>query len=128
MGKDKITPLLINVLLARCVSIWRHKDSQPFSRDWLAERLRRQGILPEDAIFRVTVIPPDANRFRPRCWCRWSTSLAGLTLLFTQRTAHLHDHAGQISFPGGRVDEGDADRIATALREAEEETGLAGSA
>jgi 8-oxo-dGTP pyrophosphatase MutT (NUDIX family) len=46
------------------------------------------------------------------------------SLLFTQRTAHLHDHAGQISFPGGRVDEGDPDRAATALREAEEELGL----
>ena len=51
----------------------------------------------------------------------------GLTLLLTQRTAHLRDHAGQISFPGGRVDEGDADRIATALRETEEETGLSRS-
>lgn len=48
----------------------------------------------------------------------------GLTLLLTQRTAHLHDHAGQISFPGGRVDEGDASRAHTALREAQEETGL----
>lgn len=45
-------------------------------------------------------------------------------LLFTERTAHLHDHAGQISFPGGRVDEGDPDRATTALREAEEELGL----
>jgi 8-oxo-dGTP pyrophosphatase MutT (NUDIX family) len=45
-------------------------------------------------------------------------------VLLTQRTSHLHDHAGQISFPGGRVDEGDADRVATALREAEEETGI----
>lgn len=49
----------------------------------------------------------------------------GLTVMLTQRTAHLHDHAGQISFPGGRVDEGDRDRASTALREAEEETGLA---
>ncbi len=47
-----------------------------------------------------------------------------ITVLLTQRTAHLNDHAGQISFPGGRVDHGDADRIDTALREAEEETGL----
>lgn len=48
-----------------------------------------------------------------------------LTLLLTQRTAHLHDHAGQISFPGGRVDPDDQDAIETALRETEEETGLA---
>ena len=49
---------------------------------------------------------------------------AGVTVMLTQRTAHLTDHAGQISFPGGRVDEGDLDRVYTALREAEEETGL----
>lgn len=48
----------------------------------------------------------------------------GLTMLLTQRTDHLHDHAGQISFPGGRRDEGDASVVATALREAEEEIGL----
>ena len=49
----------------------------------------------------------------------------GLNLLLTMRTAHLHDHAGQIALPGGRVDPEDADAIATALREAEEEIGLA---
>lgn len=47
-----------------------------------------------------------------------------MSLLLTMRTAHLHDHAGQISFPGGRVDPEDQDAIATALRETEEEIGL----
>ena len=49
---------------------------------------------------------------------------AGLTVLLTKRTDHLKDHAGQISFPGGRSEEVDADVVATALREAEEEVGL----
>lgn len=47
-----------------------------------------------------------------------------LTVLFTKRTDHLHDHAGQVSFPGGRVEPNDADMIETALRETEEEIGL----
>ena len=48
----------------------------------------------------------------------------GLTLLLTQRTAHLTDHAGQISFPGGRAEPVDVSPIDTALRETEEEVGL----
>jgi 8-oxo-dGTP pyrophosphatase MutT (NUDIX family) len=48
----------------------------------------------------------------------------GLTVLLTKRTDHLHDHAGQISFPGGRVEADDADAIDTALRETEEEIGI----
>ena len=48
-----------------------------------------------------------------------------LRILLTQRTSHLDDHAGQISFPGGRVEAGDAGREETALRETEEEIGLA---
>lgn len=51
----------------------------------------------------------------------------GLTVLLTQRADHLHDHAGQVSFPGGRQEPYDADAIATALREAQEEVGLAPS-
>jgi len=48
----------------------------------------------------------------------------GMSVLLTQRTAHLKAHAGQISFPGGRIEESDADPIAAALRETEEEIGL----
>lgn len=47
-----------------------------------------------------------------------------LTVLLTERTATMRQHAGQISFPGGRQDASDADAVATALREAQEEVGL----
>ena len=49
----------------------------------------------------------------------------GLTVLLTQRAATLKDHAGQISFPGGRIEPQDADAWQAALREAHEEIGLA---
>jgi 8-oxo-dGTP pyrophosphatase MutT (NUDIX family) len=48
----------------------------------------------------------------------------GPTILLTQRTAHLKKHAGQISFPGGGVEPNDPHRVATALRETQEEIGL----
>jgi 8-oxo-dGTP pyrophosphatase MutT (NUDIX family) len=48
----------------------------------------------------------------------------GMSVLLTQRTAHLSAHAGQISFPGGRVEEHDPNAVAAALRETEEEVGL----
>lgn len=47
-----------------------------------------------------------------------------LTVMLTQRTAHLAAHAGQISFPGGSVEPSDRDSIDTALRETQEEVGL----
>lgn len=48
----------------------------------------------------------------------------GLTVLLTQRTAHLRDHAGQVSFPGGRCEPTDPSPQATALRESSEEVGI----
>lgn len=49
---------------------------------------------------------------------------SGLTILLTQRATQLKNHAGQISFPGGRIESTDADVTAAALREAQEEIGL----
>lgn len=88
--------------------------------DWLRQRLagpRRLQAVNEDAVpARLTsaaVLVPVIER--PE----------GLTVLFTQRTAHLTDHAGQVSFPGGRCEVTDASPVFTALRETEEEIGLA---
>jgi 8-oxo-dGTP pyrophosphatase MutT (NUDIX family) len=50
---------------------------------------------------------------------------SGLQVLLTRRTEALRHHAGQVSFPGGRIEAGDADPVAAALREADEEVGLA---
>jgi len=98
-----------------------------YSRDWLEERLGGRDSLREETDFPLYVHPPEHDPVPAAVLVPIVNHPGGLTLLFTQRTAHLRDHAGQISFPGGRVDEGDADRVATALREAEEETGLSQS-
>jgi 8-oxo-dGTP pyrophosphatase MutT (NUDIX family) len=97
------------------------------TRETIAKRLARPPLPPgSDERHRITlaegsritdaaVMVPIVNR--PQ----------GLQVLLTQRTAHLSDHAGQISFPGGRVERTDASREETALRETEEEIGLARS-
>lgn len=78
--------------------------------------------------------PPagDVTWFAPDARLRDAAVLFGVVqrpedirLILTTRTADLRSHAGQVALPGGKVDADDADPIATALREAEEEIGLA---
>lgn len=78
-------------------------------RDWPAALLERfgRGLQPS------AVLVPLIER------------TAGLSVLLTERAADLTHHPGQISFPGGRMEAGDADLCATALRETREEVGIA---
>ena len=80
------------------------------------------GALPED--LHVAAIPSGSRVTEAAVLVPLVNRPHGLQVLLTQRTAHLADHAGQISFPGGRVEPDDRDREGTALRETEEEIGL----
>ena len=80
---------------------------------WTPEKLGDGGLFDASERTSASVLVPLVQREQ------------GLTVLLTQRTSHLRDHAGQISFPGGRAEVSDADAIDTALRETEEEVGLA---
>ena len=102
------------VLLAGREDIARRLASPPPIHELLTaddlEKLNENGRLPlkDAAVLLLIVDRPDER-----------------TVVFTQRTAHLADHAGQISFPGGRTHEDDLTPERTALREAHEEIGLA---
>lgn len=79
------------------------------TRARLPARARR--IVPPGPLIRAAVLVPIVDR-------------GEAFLLFAQRSDHVGQHAGQISFPGGRIDAGDRDDLQAALREAEEEVGL----
>lgn len=98
------------------------------TRDWIVRRLCAASALPAEPDFLPYTHPPERAIVPAAVLVPLINRSAGVTVLLTQRTSHLHDHAGQVSFPGGRVDPGDADRVATALREAAEETGIPASA
>jgi len=74
----------------------------------------------------VPVLSPNNNDSRPAAVL--IPIVAGgseLTVLLTRRSNELPTHAGQIAFPGGKIDAGDASPLAAALRETQEETGIA---
>lgn len=71
------------------------------------------------------VVLPAGRKLRPAgVLAAFQVGSQGLDLILTKRSSRLKHHPGQIAFPGGKVDEGDADVIAAALREADEEIGL----
>ncbi len=72
-------------------------------------RIIPEGVVPKPAAVLVPLVPREGR----------------LNVLLTQRTPHLKRHAGQVAFPGGRIDDSDSDAVAAALRETEEETGIA---
>jgi 8-oxo-dGTP pyrophosphatase MutT (NUDIX family) len=95
-------------LYSLTVADLRQRLSQPGEEAHVLEA----GAEPGSVLTPAAVLVPIINR------------PTGLTVLLTQRTAHLRDHAGQVSFPGGRCEPQDVGPEATALREAEEEVGL----
>ena len=93
----------------------------------IAERLARPAPPPAPDDFHIATLPAGSRVTDAAVMVPIVARETGVQLLLTQRTAHLSDHAGQISFPGGRVEADDANREETALRETEEEIGLARS-
>jgi 8-oxo-dGTP pyrophosphatase MutT (NUDIX family) len=94
-------------------------------REWLVERLSRPP--PPEAVHLSDGYRLPGREGEPRSAAVLVPIVNrpdGLAVLFTERSADLPDHAGQISFPGGRVEPGDLDVDAAALRETEEEIGL----
>lgn len=100
-------------------------QSAELTREQIVERLQRAPPPPQAADLHVTTLTPGARVTLAAVLVPLVRRDSGVHVLLTQRSAHLRDHPNQISFPGGRVEGGDENRIDTALREAQEETGLA---
>ena len=100
----------------------------PLTRKRIAEELARPVPPPEPHDLHVIALKEGVQVTEAAVLVPLIDRPGAVHVLFTQRTPHLDDHAGQISFPGGRVEESDASREQTALRETEEEIGLAQAA
>ncbi|WP_300032992.1 CoA pyrophosphatase [uncultured Roseobacter sp.] len=87
--------------------------------------LRRPGRPSSDFDLNPDTVLAEDRRLRPAgVLAAVTETKSGFELLLTKRSSALKHHPGQIAFPGGKQDEGDADVIAAALREADEEIGL----
>jgi 8-oxo-dGTP pyrophosphatase MutT (NUDIX family) len=108
LGTDDHLPPIAPARLRPQALRERFADRTPWTAEWPGDGARFPGRTPAQASVLVGLVTRDD----------------GPTVLLTRRTSHLRDHAGQISFPGGRAEPHDADAAATALREAQEEVGL----
>lgn len=88
-----------------------------------AMRRYKQGVMRGDHLLNALPVPAEPWR-EAAVLVPLLSDGDDLRVVFTLRTAHLHAHAGQVCFPGGGAEAHDADAIATALRETEEEVGL----
>ncbi len=91
--------------------------------DWLEPVRRGAAEITADELTRF--VPPEgSDTRRGAVLMLFGEGAAGPDVLLTERAHDMRSHPGQVSFPGGSIDEGDGSAEATALREAEEETGL----
>ncbi len=91
----------------------------------LLKALQGQGAASSDFDLNPDVVLPKGRKLRPAgVLVPIEMRSDGPYVILTKRASHLKHHPGQIAFPGGKQDQGDADVIAAALREAHEEIGL----
>lgn len=100
-------------------------------REWIERRLGSSTLAADPVAAAIAALPPhvaDAWFDQPLIPAAVLVPLVtrgdDISVLLTQRTAHLRDHPGQISFPGGRSEPGDVGAVDTALREMHEEIGI----
>lgn len=94
-------------------------------QDRLLAALSHDSAASSDFDLNPDVVLPEGRKLRPAgVLVPVMADNDGAKMLLTKRSSRLKHHPGQISFPGGKQDEGDADVTAAALREAQEEVGL----
>ena len=110
----------------------RQDFEDPFRPDHFFDRARKLllpletplAARPNEAVINPEFIPPRGFISRDAAVLIPIVERSTATVLLTRRTLQLRKHAGQIAFPGGKIDPTDADATAAALREAQEEIGL----
>ncbi|SOD71893.1 ADP-ribose pyrophosphatase YjhB (NUDIX family) [Jatrophihabitans sp. GAS493] len=92
--------------------------------EWLQPLASAASTVRADEITRFSVVPDGVTARRSAVLIAVSQTVAGPSVLLLERAARMRNHAGQVAFPGGALDETDPDLTYTALREANEEVGL----